>query len=527
MSMLTPAHGVMVWPSSEVPPAKGVSGTRCSAHAFTTATTSSVDLGGANPALPSGQGRGLSRQDPRCKAAHVVRASGELSAPALPAEGRNAQRVDDGVRGGQDGVVRVPRLGVRLALAVVQHDALRPQRAPQVVQQRAGAADQQPPGTSECRVLVLLEESAGCAGSRASGGSVRNYGTEQDKAHCPFYIKMGACRFGASCSRIHMCPATSPTVLIKGMYTGPGLPLPHAEEGLEYNDEDVAEAFAEFYNDVHSEFQCFGEIHNFKVSRNRSPHLRGNVYVHFVEEGAALAAFEAIHGRFFASKQTCRRGDDCNFLHPFLNPGGEYDWADWERPPPRAWLEQMSGLFASTPRADRDKQSDERRCDSHKARRSGSRDEGDGRTRNQSGGARSPGPEAGKHRSSQGGRRSEAKRERGSPSRSTRSTGRDEKRHKLSRASRSKDRGDDVRLRGRAEDGEGARVGSEASRGSSRQRRARGTKACVDFDDDEQGKGRWGELDQYSGDPNDGVLRRSSKLITAKSYWDEYSNVDL
>eukprot|EP00850_Spirogloea_muscicola_P000552 SM000002S05632 [mRNA] locus=s2:1243422:1247061:- [translate_table: standard] len=378
---------------------------------------------------------------------------------------------------------------------------------------------------------------------------VRNYGTEQDKAHCPFYIKTGACRFGASCSRIHMYPATSPTILIKGMYTGPGLPLPHAEEGLEYNDEDVAEAFAEFYNDVHSEFQCFGEIHNFKVSRNRSPHLRGNVYVHFLEEAAALAAFEAIHGRFFASKQvfcefvpvtkwkaaicgeylrsnriTCRRGDDCNFLHPFLNPGGEYDWADWERPPPRAWLEQMNGLFASTPRADRDKQSDKRRSDSHKAQRSGSRDAGDGRTRSHSGGARSPSAEAeaGKYRSSQGRRRSGAKRERDSPSLSTRSIGRDEKRNKSSRASRSKDRGDDVRLRGRAEDGEGARVGSEASRVSSRQRRARGSKACAESVDEEEGNGRWSDLDQYSGDLNYGGRRRSSNLITAQSYWDEY-----
>ncbi|CAH1430341.1 unnamed protein product [Lactuca virosa] len=30
---------------------------------------------------------------------------------------------------------------------------------------------------------------------------VPNFGTEKDKAHCPFYIKTGACRFGMRCNR--------------------------------------------------------------------------------------------------------------------------------------------------------------------------------------------------------------------------------------------------------------------------------------------------------------------------------------
>ncbi|KAK9195166.1 hypothetical protein WN943_003285 [Citrus x changshan-huyou] len=28
----------------------------------------------------------------------------------------------------------------------------------------------------------------------------------------------------------------------------------------------------------------------------------------------------------------------CNFIHCFRNPGGDYEWADWDKPPPRYWF---------------------------------------------------------------------------------------------------------------------------------------------------------------------------------------------
>lgn len=43
-SKLTPLCGVMVWPSSEVPPPNGTSGTLSAAQALTIWDTSSVDL---------------------------------------------------------------------------------------------------------------------------------------------------------------------------------------------------------------------------------------------------------------------------------------------------------------------------------------------------------------------------------------------------------------------------------------------------------------------------------------------------
>lgn len=54
----------------------------------------------------------------------------------------------------------------------------------------------------------------------------------QDKAHCPFHLKTGACRFGPRCSRVHFYPDKSCTLLMKNMYNGPGIAW-EQDEGLE------------------------------------------------------------------------------------------------------------------------------------------------------------------------------------------------------------------------------------------------------------------------------------------------------
>ncbi|KAF3659610.1 Zinc finger CCCH domain-containing protein 5 [Capsicum annuum] len=196
-----------------------------------------------------------------------------------------------------------------------------------------------------------------------------NFGTEQDKAHCPFHLKTGACRFGSRCSRVHFYPDKSCTLLMKNMYCGPGFAW-EQDEGLEYTDEEVECSFEEFYEDVHTEFLKFGEIINFKVCRNSSSHLRGNVYVHYKDIDSAVLAYHSINGRYFAGKQitcefvsvtkwkvaicgefmksklkSCSRGTACNFIHCFHNPCGDYEWADLDKPPPRYWLTKMAALF--------------------------------------------------------------------------------------------------------------------------------------------------------------------------------------
>ncbi|KAK1385812.1 Zinc finger CCCH domain-containing protein 5 [Heracleum sosnowskyi] len=206
-----------------------------------------------------------------------------------------------------------------------------------------------------------------------------NFGTEQDKAHCPFHIKTGACRFGTRCSRVHFYPDRSCTLLMKNMYNGPGLAW-EQDEGLECMDEEVECSYEEFYEDVHTEFLKYGEIVNFKVCKNGAFHLRGNLYVHYKSLDSAVMAYHAMNGRFFAGKQvkcefvgvtrwkiaicgefmksrlkTCTRGTACNFIHCFRNPGGDYEWADWDKPPPRFWVIKMNALFGNS-------NSDETRC---------------------------------------------------------------------------------------------------------------------------------------------------------------------
>lgn len=142
---------------------------------------------------------------------------------------------------------------------------------------------------------------------------------------------------------------------------------------LKYTDEEVERSFEDFYEDVHTEFLKFGEIVNFKVCKNVSSHLRGNVYVHYKSLESAVLAYQSINGRYFAGKlltcefvnvmrwrvalcgeymksrfKTCSRGSACNFIHCFRNPGGDYEWADWDKPAPRYWLKKMAALFGDS-----------------------------------------------------------------------------------------------------------------------------------------------------------------------------------
>ncbi|GAA5919680.1 hypothetical protein JCM6882_004537, partial [Rhodosporidiobolus microsporus] len=47
------------------------------------------------------------------------------------------------------------------------------------------------------------------------------YGSEQDKVNCSFYLKIGACRHGERCSRKHIKPQYSQTLVILNMYANP------------------------------------------------------------------------------------------------------------------------------------------------------------------------------------------------------------------------------------------------------------------------------------------------------------------
>eukprot|EP00924_Labyrinthula_sp_SR-Ha-C_P004272 augustus_masked-scaffold_3-processed-gene-19.11-mRNA-1 protein AED:0.03 eAED:0.03 QI:0/0/0/1/1/1/2/0/813 len=171
----------------------------------------------------------------------------------------------------------------------------------------------------------------------------RIHGTEEDRVNCPFYFKIGACRHGDGCSRMHNKPNFSQTILIRQMYENPLLlkdPMSqYNSTGHQkgYRDQPDDDDFEDFYFDIFEELAKFGELEEVIVCDNLCEHLLGNVYVKYYDEEDADQAQKKLNGRFFAGKQLkvefspvtdfreakcrqyhdnhCGRGFDCNFIH--------------------------------------------------------------------------------------------------------------------------------------------------------------------------------------------------------------------
>ncbi|XP_050376125.1 splicing factor U2af small subunit B-like [Argentina anserina] len=157
------------------------------------------------------------------------------------------------------------------------------------------------------------------------------FGTEKDRVNCPFYFKIGACRHGDRCSRLHNRPTISPTLLLSNMYQRPDMITPGVDP------RKIQDHFEDFYEDIFEELDKFGEIESLNVCDNLADHMIGNVYVLFKEEDQAAAALHALQGRFYNGRpiiadfspvtdfreatcrqfeeNSCNRGGYCNFMH--------------------------------------------------------------------------------------------------------------------------------------------------------------------------------------------------------------------
>ncbi|ESN98992.1 hypothetical protein HELRODRAFT_67261, partial [Helobdella robusta] len=152
---------------------------------------------------------------------------------------------------------------------------------------------------------------------------------------CSFFRRVGACKFGNKCSRVHIIPQQSTTLLFPNMFNSFKLQQTFRND---YNSEnDIYEEFKAFYDDVYPEFRKIGKINMFAVCCNIEPHLRGNVYVDYLKLAHALEAFGKFNGRWFDKRQLscsfvtvynwkyaicglfnrnmCLKGKNCNFLH--------------------------------------------------------------------------------------------------------------------------------------------------------------------------------------------------------------------
>ncbi|XP_016425589.1 U2 small nuclear ribonucleoprotein auxiliary factor 35 kDa subunit-related protein 2-like isoform X2 [Sinocyclocheilus rhinocerous] len=205
----------------------------------------------------------------------------------------------------------------------------------------------------------------------------KDYGTEKDKANCPFFLKTGACRFRDRCSRKHDHPTSSTTLMVRGMFVTFGMEQSRRDDydtdaSLEYSEEEMHQQFLDFYEDAVPEFKNAGRVVQFKVSCNFEPHLRGNVYVQYDTEEKCREAFMMFNGRWYAGRQLqcefspvtrwktaicglfdrrkCPKGKHCNFLHVFRNPDNEF----WEADRDLHMSPDRSGGFSSRHLGSRD-----------------------------------------------------------------------------------------------------------------------------------------------------------------------------
>jgi len=105
------------------------------------------------------------------------------------------------------------------------------------------------------------------------------FGTEQDKVNCSFYYKIGACRHGDRCSRKHVKPSYSQTILMPNMYQNPAFDPKNRMNGSQLQNH-----FDAFYEDVWCEMCKYGELEELVVCENnndrKSPFHLLNVKCH-------------------------------------------------------------------------------------------------------------------------------------------------------------------------------------------------------------------------------------------------------
>jgi hypothetical protein len=85
------------------------------------------------------------------------------------------------------------------------------------------------PLTSECTAAAPPRPTP-TSSSSSIRSTDRTFGTEKDQTYCSFFLKTGACRYGAKCSKIHLRPSQSTTLLIRHFYEPLGTATKHLND---------------------------------------------------------------------------------------------------------------------------------------------------------------------------------------------------------------------------------------------------------------------------------------------------------
>ncbi|KFH47967.1 Splicing factor U2AF 23 kDa subunit-like protein [Hapsidospora chrysogenum ATCC 11550] len=153
--------------------------------------------------------------------------------------------------------------------------------------------------------------------------------------------KIGACRHGDRCSRKHVKPSYSQTILMPNLYQNPAY-----DNKNRMNPSQLQNHFDAFYEDIWCELCKYGELEELVVCDNNNDHLIGNVYARFKYEESAQKACDELNSRWYAARpiycelspvtdfreaccrlnsgEGCVRGGFCNFIHR-KNPSEELD----------------------------------------------------------------------------------------------------------------------------------------------------------------------------------------------------------
>ncbi len=178
------------------------------------------------------------------------------------------------------------------------------------------------------------------------------------KVNCPFYFKIGACRHADRCSRLHLRPVFSQTILIKHIYNHPVREAEltllasgqdrstasaniinaynnkhdkpnnpnHDENGgsdsghnnhnnnnnnnnnqynnhLQIDEQKAQEDFYTFFEDFHMELSKFGRIEALHILDNLGDHLVGHIYVKYSDEEEASDALNIMNGRYYKGRK--------------------------------------------------------------------------------------------------------------------------------------------------------------------------------------------------------------------------------
>ena len=107
--------------------------------------------------------------------------------------------------------------------------------------------------------------------------------------------QIGACRHGDRCSRKHIRPPFSQTILLPNVYHNP-----KNDPVCKLSEKELQEGFDAVYEDLYCELSKFGHLLELHVCDNVGDHLIGNVYARYEWETEAQAAVDNLNDRWYA-----------------------------------------------------------------------------------------------------------------------------------------------------------------------------------------------------------------------------------